>query len=359
MQDMHKERLAEGKSMAFMQEKIRKRRTELGITQADLAKRLGISQSFYSRLEKGVATLSADLLKRLAEALETDPAYFLDDEGMEYGNLSFYVEDTLDELEQLHRQQQFAEMLRLIQQAEKSHAFQLAQNRIRLLLWKARALSDAGDVGQSLAVVEETLPYQPVMSRLLLATTYEIIALNNARRAKILDVQHRYEERDLWCERAIHYFQTSLNLLSERHKSSSIYQRCLYQLGNTYAIKRDFGRAEFYFARTMEWLEKENVLYLRTKARILIDKSFMAEINSDYRLAIRYASQALRFSKQIKDIRGEIISCYNIFDGYKKLGDNQKAKQYLARCVELANQYPEMTFPTFLESLKNEQVMDG
>ena len=46
--------------------------TELGLTQADLAERAGMTQPQLSRLESGGATPTVPLLARLATALEAD-----------------------------------------------------------------------------------------------------------------------------------------------------------------------------------------------------------------------------------------------------------------------------------------------
>ncbi len=56
---------------------LRKRRTELGLTQAELAARLGMSQPSLSTLEKGTYAARLDTLDRLAEALDTTPAELL------------------------------------------------------------------------------------------------------------------------------------------------------------------------------------------------------------------------------------------------------------------------------------------
>jgi transcriptional regulator with XRE-family HTH domain len=47
------------------------RRMQLGLTQSDLAERMGTSNSFVSRIESGQHATSVRTLERLAEALET------------------------------------------------------------------------------------------------------------------------------------------------------------------------------------------------------------------------------------------------------------------------------------------------
>lgn len=59
--------LAEAKLGAAIQ--IANEREKVGITQADLAKRLNTTQSVISRIESGKQNLTLDMLQRIAEAL--------------------------------------------------------------------------------------------------------------------------------------------------------------------------------------------------------------------------------------------------------------------------------------------------
>jgi len=53
--------------------KIRERRLALGLTQADLAARVGISTSYFNLIERGKRTIGGGLLARIARALDLDP----------------------------------------------------------------------------------------------------------------------------------------------------------------------------------------------------------------------------------------------------------------------------------------------
>ena len=55
------------------------RRAILRMTQADLARRLGLARSYISMLETGERPLNDELLERIAEALNCKPEYFLRD----------------------------------------------------------------------------------------------------------------------------------------------------------------------------------------------------------------------------------------------------------------------------------------
>jgi transcriptional regulator with XRE-family HTH domain len=56
---------------------VRRRRASLGLSQTQVADRIGIDQPHYSNLERGVFRPSFDILEQLAEALETTAADLL------------------------------------------------------------------------------------------------------------------------------------------------------------------------------------------------------------------------------------------------------------------------------------------
>jgi transcriptional regulator with XRE-family HTH domain len=58
-----------------------KRRKQLGLSQAEIANRMGTTQNHVSRLEKGVRRLTPELAKRLAKALECSPEWVAFPEG--------------------------------------------------------------------------------------------------------------------------------------------------------------------------------------------------------------------------------------------------------------------------------------
>ncbi|MEE8574574.1 MAG: helix-turn-helix transcriptional regulator [Thermodesulfobacteriota bacterium] len=57
-------------------ERIKITRTEKGIRQEELAEALGIDRTTYLRKESGQIPLSVEELLKIAEALDTNPAYF-------------------------------------------------------------------------------------------------------------------------------------------------------------------------------------------------------------------------------------------------------------------------------------------
>ena len=62
----------EARASLLLGQMVHDRRTELGLTQAELAERAGMTQPQLSRLESGGATPTVPLLARLAAALEAD-----------------------------------------------------------------------------------------------------------------------------------------------------------------------------------------------------------------------------------------------------------------------------------------------
>ena len=60
---------------------IKRLREEQHLTGKDLAKRIGLSQSQMTRLEKGQRRIDTEILVRIADALEVSPARFFSGEG--------------------------------------------------------------------------------------------------------------------------------------------------------------------------------------------------------------------------------------------------------------------------------------
>lgn len=61
-----------------MGDRIKTRRLELGLTQQELAEKLGIkSRSYISLLEKGDRNLPTSMIRKLVLALDTTPSYLL------------------------------------------------------------------------------------------------------------------------------------------------------------------------------------------------------------------------------------------------------------------------------------------
>ncbi|MFO0806146.1 MAG: helix-turn-helix transcriptional regulator [Gemmataceae bacterium] len=69
--------------MSIVGERIRKRRTELGWTQDQLAQKAGISKSFLSDLENGKRSVSADNLLDIARVLSLSLDYLMKGEETE------------------------------------------------------------------------------------------------------------------------------------------------------------------------------------------------------------------------------------------------------------------------------------
>jgi transcriptional regulator with XRE-family HTH domain len=73
----------------FVQEKIRIKRIEKGLSQEYLAMKLGIDTATYGRIERGQIKLTINRFIEIANALETDPCYFFREELFYTNNQDF------------------------------------------------------------------------------------------------------------------------------------------------------------------------------------------------------------------------------------------------------------------------------
>lgn len=62
--------------------RIRRRRTELGLSQEELAERAGISANTVSRIEGGQMAMSVETFRKLVEILIVEADYLLDTENV-------------------------------------------------------------------------------------------------------------------------------------------------------------------------------------------------------------------------------------------------------------------------------------
>jgi transcriptional regulator with XRE-family HTH domain len=70
--DEHTDAYEEARAALLLGQLVYDRRTALGLTQAELAERAGMTQPQLSRLESGGATPTVPLLRRLAAALDAE-----------------------------------------------------------------------------------------------------------------------------------------------------------------------------------------------------------------------------------------------------------------------------------------------
>jgi transcriptional regulator with XRE-family HTH domain len=70
--DEHATTYEEARAALLLGQLVHDRRTEVGLTQIELAERAGMTQPQLSRLESGGATPTVPLLARLAAALDAD-----------------------------------------------------------------------------------------------------------------------------------------------------------------------------------------------------------------------------------------------------------------------------------------------
>lgn len=65
---------------AIFRTRVRSRRLELGLTQTEVAKRMGTNQSFIAAMEAGTRAPGLDVVAKFADALNTSPSALLTSE---------------------------------------------------------------------------------------------------------------------------------------------------------------------------------------------------------------------------------------------------------------------------------------
>ena len=65
-------------------EKIRNKREDMDLSQYDMAERIPMNQSNYSKIERGVQEPNMEQLRRICQILKLDPRYLLELEKFEF-----------------------------------------------------------------------------------------------------------------------------------------------------------------------------------------------------------------------------------------------------------------------------------
>lgn len=66
----------------MFKDKVRECRKEMGLTQLEFSKRVGISRSYLAEIERGSIKGSVALISKLSEATNRPMSYFIDDENI-------------------------------------------------------------------------------------------------------------------------------------------------------------------------------------------------------------------------------------------------------------------------------------
>jgi transcriptional regulator with XRE-family HTH domain len=74
-------------------EKVRKLRKKKGLSQVELADKVGMNANHLSRLERGVGLPSTEILKRLGQTLEATVDYLLSDDDTEAPAAEVHIEN--------------------------------------------------------------------------------------------------------------------------------------------------------------------------------------------------------------------------------------------------------------------------
>lgn len=103
---------------AVMGRRLRRRRNQAGLTQAQMAKELRVTSAYISRVERGTTRLSLKMLGRICDVIGADPGYVIS--GSIPGEPAYLKEEWMTLMESMPpRTRTFAiEILRLIHQFE-------------------------------------------------------------------------------------------------------------------------------------------------------------------------------------------------------------------------------------------------
>ena len=103
---------------AVMGQRLRRRRSQAGLTQEQVAKELRVTPAYISRIERGTTRLSLKMLGRICNVIGAEPGYVIS--GSVPGEPAYLKEEWMTLMESMppHKRAFAVDILRLIHQFE-------------------------------------------------------------------------------------------------------------------------------------------------------------------------------------------------------------------------------------------------
>lgn len=305
--------------------RIRERRKAIGISQSQLAKKVHITQSFISKIEREEYNISADLLYNISKSLDISITELFGDDVV-----SVYGLDTLKELENLCYQRKFHEMVTISKAALGSDYFKEPVNRAKLYQWKATAHALLGEHEQSLCIATSLRQFSIYISDATqLSGLYAIIGIN---------LYHMGDNGEALSE--LKKAKTMLPDYSQRTTSKLIRDYIYLYLGLIYQRMGEYEDAKKYLKLAAEKIDERIELGVRQQCEVL-RALFNVEINNEhYESAIEYIKEYMHKCEFVSDTKGIIRGHAKLGLCYKHLDKLELAHQHFQKASELAIQYP-------------------
>lgn len=323
-------------------ERIRIRRAELKITQKQLADMTGLSQGHISKLENNTYDISISQLRKIADVLEVNTYYLIDNAIMPTKDEIRDGHDVLDDLELLNDKMNFNDMLDLISVCKHTTFFKTPHYKPVLLLWKARALISLRRFKEGLACCLAALKNSQFLRDEVVIELYNAMGTAYQHLARIDD--------------AMMYLQRAYELLvsTPQKVNPRVKRVVLYNIGYAYNSRQEYGIASKYLDQAQKVLETEMSSYMRVMGQILHVRGIHAYMSGDLKMALELTNNSLRYYNAIGHVYGSSESMNNLAFITKELGNVEESERRYRELIELFRKHPDKVSKSAIEEVRKE-----
>ncbi|MBL4952101.1 helix-turn-helix domain-containing protein [Neobacillus sp. YIM B02564] len=320
---------------------IKKRRKEIGLTQAMLARKMNVTQSLISQTEKGLVKPTMTFLYKLADSLSTTPSYFFTHQ--EKNESALYVDDTFLAIEKAYLHYQYDYMKSLIDTAKNHPAFDNPHNQLWLMIWEAKWYYQNQDMEKGLETCFHCLDtYEDHLSRFQIGEIHRLIGDLYCGKAILLDpvnlsTKGRNEIKFLLKE-ALYHYSEALSCTKFQPNSSETYKKILYGMGYIYLRLGKKQESDTYFQLCLENCQKDITLANSYFGYVLEMNGKIAKEEGRLNEALDLFQKSLQRYQENEEIKNVFSSLLEIADTYDIMGEKEKAKNmYLEIKQKMAN----------------------
>lgn len=304
---------------------IRKYRKLSGISQSQLAKRVHITQSFVSKIERGEYKVDADLLYDIASVLNVNIAKLFENRP-----ISTFGEETLSELERLAHSGRFNDMIILVKTAFGSEFFKDPKQMFKLYQWKAVGHVFISEPENALCIVDN----------LLLHPQYVDDSGQFAGLYAISGISHYHMGNTGKAISDLIKARESLPTTNQRSAITLIRDYIYLYLGLVYSTMGDYNEAKKYLRLAANKIDEQIELDIKQQCQVLRALLNVEINNGHHELAIEYLLEYIRKCEFISDTRNIIRGHAKLGMCYNKIGKLDAAKEHFQIASALSKQYP-------------------
>ncbi|MFE8700923.1 helix-turn-helix domain-containing protein [Cytobacillus sp. FJAT-54145] len=337
---------------------VKEKRKEKKMTQADLARAVGVTQSTISQMEKNILTPTMTVLVKVSHALGTTPSFFLtlhEDTTVYYPKK---FEGFLEEVESYYNRYEYEKMGTLIQQAEEEKCCIDDPHQLPwVLMWKAKYLLQTYQLDKALFLCFQILDEMHIyLSNKLKGEIHRVLGDIYYAQSVVLEPIHMevepHTESYRNCEEALFHYRKGYSYLHFENKTSDSYKKILYGIGASLQRMGEDEGAQEYYEKCIRRGAQDMKNYKSYEGSIHLANAHVWLGRKDYGKALFLTQKALMVYEEIDDFRNQ-MTCHLMYaEIYEDMKNIEQAQQSYQSCYDVYLAHPEQSRLDFIQTLK-------